>query len=159
MQGLQITGVEALVSNLGALYQKRLPVAKKAAFKAGGTIIAHLASLNAPRETGALAKAEGVKVTKNAAIIGPRSNFSIQAPGSKAKQIRKQVRKGLLAKRDELRRRPVRYAHLVEKGHGGPHPAGAHPFLEPALAQGAAGATAAMESVILAFISREDGRG
>lgn len=26
----------------------------------------------------------------------------------------------------------VRYAHLVEYGHGGPHPAPAHPFLEPA---------------------------
>ena len=25
------------------------------------------------------------------------------------------------------------HAHLVEHGHGGPHPAPAHPFLEPAL--------------------------
>ena len=27
---------------------------------------------------------------------------------------------------------PVKYAHLVEYGHGGPHPAPAHPFLRPA---------------------------
>lgn len=27
-------------------------------------------------------------------------------------------------------------AHLIEKGHGGPHPAGAHPHIEPAFKEG-----------------------
>lgn len=36
---------------------------------------------------------------------------------------------------DAIYRNPSRYAHLVEKGHGGPRPAKAYPFLSTAVSQ------------------------
>lgn len=46
------------------------------------------------------------------AIVGPRFEIDSQRPGSSDN--------------------PGRIAHLVEYGHGGPHPAPAYPFMRPA---------------------------
>ena len=54
-------------------------------------------------------------------------------------------RKGLvnriLRRKKTRKHAPARILHLVEKGHGGPHPAPAHPFLEPAFESTKAAAT------------------
>jgi hypothetical protein len=41
-------------------------------------------------------------------------------------------------------RKKAPHAHLVEFGHGGPHPAGPHPYLRPALDSMKAAAVALM---------------
>ena len=40
------------------------------------------------------------------------------------------------------------HAHLVEQGHGGPHPAPAHPFMEPAANEAEEAVTAAIMAVL-----------
>ena len=42
----------------------------------------------------------------------------------------------------------IHYAHLVERGHGGPKPAPAHPFLAPSLEQGREAAVQAIMAVL-----------
>lgn len=49
----------------------------------------------------------------------------------------------------------ARYAHLVEGGHGGPHPAPAHPFFAPALAKFESQGVDAIETAMLEAIKKK----
>jgi HK97 gp10 family phage protein len=50
---------------------------------------------------------------------------------------------------------PRNYAHLVEFGHGGPHPAPAHPFMRPAFDEGKAAAIQAVADKIRLDVEEE----
>lgn len=80
------------------------------------------------------------------ALLMTRGNAPIRAKVvnlAKGKQeFHVKSKKGFAAVRfaqasgEKVRRRVAsRYAHLLERGHGGPRPAPAHPFLAPAVAQ------------------------
>lgn len=112
---------------------------------AGGGIIRDAAVAIVRRESGLLAKSLGVKVPNIAAsersgkpisaVIGARRRFVGPAViiGGKAKLLSvRKATKRVLSGGTVMVRKPSRYSHLVEKGHGGPRPAMAHPFLDPA---------------------------
>lgn len=100
------------------------------------SIIAKAAKARCPKDTGMLKASIGVKVktySGSGAVwgaVGPRRGGAYDVAGAL-----KFVRKGGKAPHgaEKARINPVRYAHLVEFGHGGPQPAPAHPFLRPAL--------------------------
>lgn len=128
---------------------------------AGGTIRDAAVPL-VRRDSGALAKSLIVKVPKpsqsgNAsepmsAVVGPRrgsgkilrrtSSGTLRAFGAANRALkgaRKRLGRERSAVKEVLRsfggseyRNPSRYAHLIEKGHGGKRPAPAYPFLGPA---------------------------
>jgi len=50
---------------------------------------------------------------------------------------------------------PVKYAHLVELGHGGPHPAPPHPFLRPAFDANKGRMLETLKAELAAGIARE----
>src|SRR5262249_3315811 len=82
-----------------------------------------------------LRKSLGFKVRtygdKVVGIIGPRTGFrtivGYRTYGKDGTRlgVRERVKKPIYED-------PAKIAHLVEFGHGGPHPAPAHPFLRPA---------------------------
>lgn len=73
-----------------------------------------------------------------AGVVGPQTGF---------KRVVGTRRRGPNAGRP-VTYDPARTAHLVELGHGGPHPAPAHPFLAPAVATSKAAAEAAVADKI-----------
>jgi len=90
------------------------------------------------RRTGQLATSIGVKVSATrsgwlTARIGPRQGFKVATvQRSRGSGRRKARRTDALGSERKSYIDPVRYAHLVEFGHGGPHPAPPHPFMRPA---------------------------
>jgi HK97 gp10 family phage protein len=138
----RVEGEAELRRNFDRLQEK----VQKRALRRGTTKAAqavHRAAKSAARrQTGLLQKSLGYKVTVKIlagravafARIGPRRGFR-QKVLRTPKGVRVLRKKELgIAKAHNLGqyRDPVRYAHLVEKGHGGPHAAGAFPFLGPA---------------------------
>lgn len=107
-------------SRLGASNKASRKARRKASRKAG---------VNTPRwPTGAMRKSIGIKTytsKRNASVgvIGPRRGFKIQV--------------GTRTDGRPIFHDPANIAHLVEYGHGGPHPAPPHPFMRPAWDQGA----------------------
>jgi hypothetical protein len=89
--------------------------------------------------TGALEKSMGVRLTENrkrltaSAVIGPRQGFVIAYDRRTGKVL---SGKGKTFRANRARFKivhdPSKIGHLVELGHGGPHPAPAYPFLRPA---------------------------
>jgi HK97 gp10 family phage protein len=78
---------------------------------------------------GLLQKSIGIKVKvyNNAVVglVGPRKGFK--------QQVGVRKKGGAKSKTgDPIHHDPANIAHLVELGHGGPHPAPAYPFLRPA---------------------------
>ena len=75
--------------------------------------------------TGATKRALGYTVnTKTGqARVGIRLGFEMVQPGRNG---------SALTSKGAFSHRPTKVGHLVEFGHGGPHPAPAHPFLVPA---------------------------
>lgn len=67
------------------------------------------------------------------AVIGPARNVVGPVLNGKVLSVRKATKHVLSGGKVETRR-PSRYAHLIERGHGGPRPAPAYPFLGPAVA-------------------------
>lgn len=66
------------------------------------------------------------------------------------------AKKAVLKKHaDAIYRNPSRYAHLVEKGHGGPRPAKAYPFLSTAVAQTKGAVIAKVSEKLAAGIQQE----
>lgn len=115
----------------------------------------------ARRQTGLLAKSLGIKVPNVSqadrsgkpvsAVIGARRRFvgpAITIGGiTKLLSTRKATKRVVAGGKVQVRR-PSRYSHLVEKGHRGPHPAPAYPFLGPAArSAGAAAGQRAMEKL------------
>lgn len=76
------------------------------------------------------------------AIVGPMKGFRTQVG------VRK--RTGTPFYQD-----PANIGHLVEKGHGGPHPAPPHPFARPALEESKSAVLAVMAQKIGAGIEKE----
>jgi HK97 gp10 family phage protein len=93
----------------------------------------------APQKTGILRESLGIKLGGKGmgvyAAVGPRRSFK--------RRFDRVLRKRITLTNAWRRKRsedfglevaiPTRYAHLVEHGHGGPHAAGAHPFMQSAV--------------------------
>jgi HK97 gp10 family phage protein len=107
------------------------------ALTAMSTPILRAARAAAPRESGLLKKALGRKISAKNTGIG----YAVIG-----------AKKGVQGVVNGRKRVPSRYIHLVEKGHGGPHPVAAQPFLRPAYAahkdQATAAAAAKLKSVL-----------
>lgn len=137
----RIEGLEQLVANLGEMKKAvRNRVLRKGINAATGPLL-KLVKGGVPIRTRLLYKAMGRKVKAYRAsgvtvgIIGPRVGFATEVDGKKID--------------------PAKYAHLVEYGHAGPHPAPPHPFVRPAWDQGKAAAQATMKEKILVEIEAE----
>ncbi len=101
------------------------------------------------RRTGTLKKSLGIKMTTTRrgtvlGVIGPRRGFKTQV--------------GTTGKGKPIYEDPANIAHLVEFGHGGPHPAPPHPFMRPAWQNSASQVAAIYRDVLGAGIA-ELGRG
>lgn len=95
-------------------------------------------AVSSEESTGALFASIGhrVKTSKSGtvyAIIGPQKDV-VYSRKQKTKVLarwRAAFERKNLANVKQLTRKPSRYAHLVEKGHRGPHPAPGHAWLYP----------------------------
>jgi len=103
------------------------------------------------KRTGLLGRSIGVKVSRRSngnvyAKIGPRRKFvglmyRFRRKGSRHfRSIRAREAGGFAAAGYKITKtgavtiiKPTKYAHLVERGHGGPHPARGYPFMKPAM--------------------------
>jgi hypothetical protein len=153
------TGLDQYCETVARMDQRARQVMLKDAMKAAAAAVMRSIRDLAPRETGLLKSAVGSKTRVNAegtgvyAVIGiSRKTVDLVAAQSRVRLPKGQLavmgmvsRLGLgdVAKKDiatataiagARRRKPSKYYFNVEKGHGGPHPAGAHPFIEPAFA-------------------------
>ena len=138
---LRWDGTEDFVKLLGLAPQKLRDRAVKSAIGKGGRLVAATAKPLIRRRTGLLQKAMGCVVSTRGwrvtAKVGPRRGFggavleddrgrlSVMSKSGKERRIRKA--------RAPMQINPTRYAHLLEKGHKGKHPAPAYPFLSTAL--------------------------
>lgn len=126
---LVLDGDKAMVRHLLSLPRKVQRRVLRPAVTKGSRVISSAAKKQIPTRTqsrkagtirtGQLRKSIGQKVKTYGntvvGVIGPRSGFAIEADG----RIHD----------------PVKIAHLVEYGHGGPASAPAHPFMRPAFQQ------------------------
>lgn len=105
----------------------------------GCRMILDAARRRAPMAKGALRVSLGMKVSAGrrgvSGRVGPRKGVFAFWARKRAAPLRL-VLKGTGI---WLRRRPSLYAHQLEEGHGGPHPAAPHPFLRPAAEESRAG--------------------
>jgi len=111
---LKISGTRRVMKAFRTLSGGRQRKAIRTALAKAATPMVREVKRNAPVQTGALKRSIGRKTETRGQLIrlrlGPKADYV--GPGN---------------------RRPVRYAHLVELGHGGPGPAPAKPFMRPAL--------------------------
>ncbi len=107
--------------------------------------IKEMIDANVNRESGALRASIGVKVVRRPrkklvyAVIGPRVGKARQMPDGSVHD-------------------PVRYAHLVEKGHGGIAPAEAKPFMRPAIDAGKDKAIGHIRDRLARWVRQESGQ-
>lgn len=90
-------------------------------------VIAYQAAAKVPvGRTGALKRAIGWSMNNRSGQgkVGIRLGFTVAQPGRGGSALKA---KGAFL------HSPTKIGHLVEFGHAGPHPAGPHPFLRPAL--------------------------
>lgn len=113
---MQLEGHEQLVAKLNHLPLKLQRKHTRAALNKAARRLVRAAKDRVPKRTGALKKSLGFRLrtykSNVLAIVGPRSGFRTEVDGKPYD--------------------PIKVAHLVEMGHGGPRPAPAHPFLRPA---------------------------
>lgn len=131
------------------------------ALSAGGGILKTAMALQAPKDTGLLAKSMVVKPgrskvpNRRVVVIGPRS---LRVAMRKAKSGNwRRVSKKKLAEGDAGVRymNPGKYAHLVEFGHGGKRPAPPHPFMRPAFDSTASAAAKKIETKLWELLDKE----
>lgn len=143
---LSITGDKALERTLKTLGDKVQKKVLRGAVTAGARPIQRAAKSKARKQSGLLKKSLGTKVRANkngtvTARIGPRTNIEGTYKGRK--------------------RRPARYAHLVEKGFidakGNFHPP--KPYLGPAADEQAGAAINATATKLAEGIAREAAKG
>lgn len=154
----QIKGAEQAFAQLEGLGKKAVKKAVRKAASLAGKLVNKAAKAKAPRELGLLKKsiAQKVKVYANTgkavAIVGPRKGFRVPATRARGKWNPSAVKPDGYAD-------PVKYAHLVEKGHGpakkrrgklrgGNKGAAPRPFLRPALESQRGAIVAAMADVV-----------
>lgn len=126
----EITGLKECVATLAHLKAGVRTRVVRRAVTICARILAKAAKQRAPKESGLLRKSIASKVKTYpgggvVAIIGPRSDAKFK------QRVTRKRGKWFPA---EVYSNPVKYAHLVELGHGGPAAAPARPFLAPALA-------------------------
>jgi HK97 gp10 family phage protein len=105
----------------------------------GAKILLFVMQSRAPDKTGILRESLGLKIGGKGngvwAAVGPRRSFKRRFD----RKLRKRITLTNLWRRKRAQQFgfemaiPTKYAHLVEHGHGGPHPAGAHPFMQSAV--------------------------
>jgi HK97 gp10 family phage protein len=127
-----VAGLEELKAVLADVDRRVRKQALQKAIRAAANVVLRKAKANVRRRSGLLARSLGVKVKTYrgdkqggavVAVIGPRKGYRQQV-GTYARGPKKGQPKY---------ENPTQVAHLIEKGHGGPHPARAYPFLRPAL--------------------------
>ena len=135
MPGSGLEGLSQVMAAVQDLGRRKAGAIQRKAVTAGGQEVLQEMREDAPRDKGVLAKSLGKKIRVyrqsgvTVAIIGPRSDY--QRDVTIGKRIRRTIT-----------RRPVRYAHLVDKGT---FRSRAYPFTEQALAVAKSRALAAME--------------
>jgi len=141
---VELRGLQGVRRRLEAISVRLRKDILKKATAAGAQILAKEVKAKAPSQTGLLRKSIGYKVRiyrggeKIVAVVGPRTGFKalvVHAGGEVALQ---KTKKGARLTWDVPGstlswRNPTQYAHLVELGHGGPHPAPAHPFMRQSI--------------------------
>jgi HK97 gp10 family phage protein len=133
--GLALKGDKALAKALRALPNAIYNRVVRAANTKLMRPVLKAAKQRVPVEFGVLKESLGIK-TKTFpkkgvifTVVGARSGFH-KPIGSEVK--RKAEGRGAKPLKLTYVRSPTKYAHLVEFGHAGPHPAKAHPFVRPA---------------------------
>ena len=127
---LEDKGLQKLLEKLSTLPKKVQKKTLNKAIAAGNRIILGAAKARVRRRTGMLARALGqrVKIYRSGGVVvgitGPRTGYVKTRTGRKATALAKRFAAAGV--------KPTKYAHLVEQGHSGPHPAPAYPFLRPA---------------------------
>ena len=102
---LDISGDQELLKSLAALNKQITGKLMKNAMRAGGRVV-----VNQVKDTVPVGKTGNLKKSiKTKMVPYPVSGITVLVIGAKAP-----------------------HAHLVEFGHGGPHPAPPHPFMRPA---------------------------
>lgn len=132
-----MSSLHAELHGAAALLRKLKDIDKRAGNKAArkglgnaGNVVLRAMKAKVPVGTGSLKRSLGRKVSRKkrlgglASIIGSRVGEVAGTGKWKSKR-----RDGKLAAGSV---KPHKYAHLVELGHGGPHPAPPHPFMRPA---------------------------
>jgi HK97 gp10 family phage protein len=106
---------------------------------------------NSPDRTGTFRKSlvKKVRIWRRgvvaAVVIGPdRHVMKVLGMRSRGK-----------SKGDPIRHVPAKIAHLVNRGHGGPHPAQAHPFINPAYEQNKERSSQMVFDVVLKVLRQE----
>jgi HK97 gp10 family phage protein len=124
MSKAQIIGDRGLIRALEHMKQSSARKIMRPAINRGLTLVNKEAKRRAPKGAhGQLKRAIGKKMTRTkgkdrvSGMVYVRWGFEIKKKGSKKGRMHN----------------PAKIAHLVEFGHGGPHPAPPHPFLRPAL--------------------------
>lgn len=144
-----VTGIEPLVRSLDRFKKAIRNRGLRKGMNAFTKPVLKAAKARCPRRYGHLRKSLGRKTkTKNDLTIGrifPRAGFKVQVG-----VVKRGPRAGAPIYED-----PQRIAHLVEQGHGGPHPAGPHPFMRPALDSERHTGTEAMAKVLREFVETE----
>lgn len=122
----EITGLADALKRLDAVGKKVKKKAVRSAVNHASKLLLREAKSRVPTRTGQLKKSLGRKVKAYpgavVGIVGPRTGRRIQIG----------VRQRGNSAGTPIMIDPVKYAHLVEYGHGGRSPAPPHPFLRPA---------------------------
>jgi hypothetical protein len=124
---MTIEGMPELKAICRELPTRSVKKAFRAGFNAAGTPVARAMRRHAAKKSGLLRKSirKKVKTYPNGSticIVGPDRNvvgsYGVRKRGKHVGQT--------------IKHRPAFISHLVDKGHGGPHPAPAHEFRDPA---------------------------
>jgi hypothetical protein len=126
---VQIDGLPAMRAAFKKLPDVTRDAMAGAALETAQVIAGQAASSLVPGkgfQTGALKRALGATLNSRTgeARVGIRAGFNVAIPGRGG---------SALTKNGARLHVPTKIGHLIEFGHGGPHPAGAHPFAKPAV--------------------------
>lgn len=162
---VKLTGLDPLVKKLKGMKRSVQNRILNRALRAGARPIITAARQAAPHDTGLTKKSLGMVLRRNRkrtsayVVMGPRSDYLMirdRATGGKT-VLHGKATANLASSLTATQRLhvPAKVAHLVERGHGGPHAAGPHPFLRPALEGQKAAAESRMAAVIREELRKE----
>lgn len=120
MKWVVLKGSKQLQRKLDELKLSAQRRVMRPAIRAGCSVVNKAAKQAAPSESGALKRAMGVKVVTRKRVGDVIGMVGVRVGEKYWREHGGEIRK------------PEKYAHLVEYGHGGPAPAPAHPFLRAA---------------------------
>lgn len=124
---LDITDTQALLDKLNAIGSRKSRNAIRRAVSRAGTVFLQTVRPLTPVRTGLLRQSMGKKDSSHKrftaySIIGPRRRFggmvSVKTAASRTKRAKRNAKVAVANK--PRYQKPVKYAHLVEKGHKGP---------------------------------------